>query len=116
VSFSVYEKISAAMELHSIVVLTLREPREKVWGALMALTPAGITIRGVEVNSFDEILRQVSAGEAGRDVFPMVFYPMHRVERMSVDETVGGIPSLAERFEKKVGISVLNFLDARNET
>jgi len=27
-----------------------------------------------------------------------VFYPLHRVERMERDETVGGIPSLEHRF------------------
>ncbi len=100
------------MELQSIVVLTLHSPREKIWGVLAALTAAGITIRGIEVNSFDEVLRQIAAGEASLGALPTVFFPMNRVERMSLDETVGDIPSLAERFEKKLGLSVVQFLNA----
>ena len=100
------------METCSIVVLTLHGPKEKIWGELAALTPAGITVRGIELDSFDEVLRQIAAGEAGVGVISTVFYPIHRVERMSMDETVGEIPSLAERFEKKVGLTVGEFLSA----
>ena len=98
------------MEIRSIVVLTLYSPREKIWGELVALTPAGITVRGMELNAFEEVLRQIGAGEAGVGVLSIVFYPMHRVERMAMDETVGEIPSLAERFERKVGLTVGEFL------
>jgi hypothetical protein len=103
------------MELQTIVVLTLHDPKEKVWGELLSLTPAGITIRGADVNSFDEVMRQIAAGEATSGAMSTVFYPMHRVERMSLDETVGEIPSLAERFERKLGLSVLQFLNAQHE-
>jgi len=100
------------METQSIVVLTLHAPRERIWGELVALTPAGITIRGIDLNSFEELLRQIAAGEAGVGALSTVFYPMHRVERMAMDETVGEIPSLAERFERKIGLTVLEFLRA----
>ena len=100
------------MEIRSIVVLTLHSPKEKIWGELVALTSAGITVRGIELNSFDEVLRQIAAGEAGVGVLSTVFYPIHRVERMAMDETVGEIPSLAERFERKVGLTVGEFLRA----
>lgn len=100
------------MELQSIVILSLHSPKEKVWGELVALTPAGITVRGIELNSFDEVVRQIAAGESGAGALSTVFYPIHRVERMTVDETVGEIPSLAERFEQRVGLTVLDFLHA----
>ena len=100
------------MEIRSIVVLTLHSPKEKIWGELVALTSAGITVRGIELDSFDEVLRQIAAGEAGVGVLSTVFYPIHRVERMAMDETVGEIPSLAERFERKVGLTVGEFLRA----
>jgi hypothetical protein len=35
-----------------------------------------------------------------------VFYPMHRVERMEKDETVGPIVSYCERFHREVGRTV----------
>ncbi len=100
------------MEIESIVILTLHSPKERIWGELVALTPAGLTVCGIELNSFDELLRQISAGEAGCGALSTVFYPMHRVERMALDETVGEIPSLAERFEQRIGLSVRDFLRA----
>lgn len=103
------------MEIHSVVILTLHSPKEKIWGELVALTPAGITVRGVDLNSFDDLLHQITAGDVGVGALSTVFYPIHRVERMSFDETVGQIPSLAERFEAKVGISILQFLRAGHE-
>ena len=103
------------MEIHSVVVLTLHSPRQQVWGELVALTPVGITIRGIDLNSFEELLRQIGAGEASVGALSTVFYPIHRVERMALDETVGEIPSLAERFHQKVGLSVQQFLRAGHE-
>jgi hypothetical protein len=103
------------MELHSIVILTLHTPRERIWGELLALTPAGITVRGAELNAFEEVLRQIAAGEAGAGVLSTVFYPMCRIERVALDEAVGEIPSLAERFHQKVGRTVLEFLEAGHE-
>lgn len=98
------------MELRSIVILTLHSPKERIWGELLALTPAGLTVRGIELSSFEEILRQIGAGEAGPGVLSTVFYPIHRVERMALDETVGEIPSLAQRFQQKVGMTLEEFL------
>ncbi len=103
------------MELHSIVILTLHSPKEKIWGELLALTPSGITIRGVDVNSFEEVLRQIGSGESGTGALATMFYPSHRVEKMALDETIGEIPSLAERFERKLGLSLLEFLGAGHE-
>jgi len=100
------------MDLQSIVVLTLHSPRERIWGELVGLTAAGITVRGTELNSFEEVVRQIAAGEAGLGALATVFYPIHRVERMALDETIGEIPSLAERFERKIGITVVDFLNA----
>jgi hypothetical protein len=103
------------MEVHSIVILTLHSPRERIWGEMLALTPAGITVRGIELGAFEEVLRQIAAGESGVGALSAVFYPMHRIERMALDETVGEIPSLAERFQRKVGLTVLEFLHAGHE-
>ena len=47
------------MEIRSFVVLSLHSPREKIWGEMVALTPAGITIRGVDLNFFEDLLERV---------------------------------------------------------
>jgi hypothetical protein len=83
----------------AVVIITLNHPREKYWGAVLAISPAGIAIRGIDLNSFDDFNRQVNAGEP---VAPhVVFFPMYRVERMEADLRNGEFPSMAERFESK---------------
>jgi hypothetical protein len=98
------------MELHSIVVLSLHTPREKVWGELLAINPAGVTMRGIDLNSFDHVVRQINEPEGERIGLPTVFFPMNRVERVSLDEPSGSIPSMAELFARKVGRSLLEYL------
>jgi hypothetical protein len=98
------------MEPDTIVVLSLNNPREKVWGKLVALTGAGVTIQGLDLNSFNDWMRQVLDAEPEVIALATVFYPMHRVERVSQDERAGDFPSLAERFEDRIGISLLEYL------
>ena len=83
------------------VLLTLSEPREKFWGVLLQVSAAGISLRGLELNSFEDFVHLVRAGEPASPA--AVFFPMHRVERMEVDEHSGDIPSLRERFQEKTG-------------
>lgn len=97
------------MEIHRFVILSLHSPKEKIWGELVALTPAGITVRGVDLNYFEELLRQAAAGEAGTESLSTVFYPMYRVERMALDEGYPEVPSLGDRFERRIGTKVQKF-------
>ena len=85
----------------SVVIVTLNMPREKFWGTLLALTPAGASLRGIDLNSLDDFARQVRDGD--RVSANMVFFPMHRIERIESDARNGDIPSLQERFENKAG-------------
>jgi hypothetical protein len=98
------------MELHSIVVVSLHTPKEKVWGELLALNPAGITLRGIDLNSFDHFVSQVNAPDGERVGLPTVFFPMTRVERVALDEPTGSIPSMNELFARKVGRSLADYL------
>jgi len=98
------------MDPHSIVVVSLHSPREKVWGELLAITPAGITIHGVDLNSFDHFVKQINEPESERIGLPTVFFPITRVERVSLDEPSGSIPSMAEIFARKVGRSLAEYL------
>jgi hypothetical protein len=98
------------MDPHSIVVVSLHTPKEKVWGELLAIHPAGITMRGIDLNSFDHFIRQVNQPDGDRVGLPTVFFPMNRVERVALDEPSGAIPSMAELFERKVGRSLAQYL------
>jgi hypothetical protein len=85
----------------AVVIATLNMPREKFWGMLVALTPAGASIRGIDLNSLEDFARQVRDGDEVNA--NMVFFPMHRIERIEIDIRNGDIPSLQERFENKAG-------------
>jgi len=67
----------------------------------MELNPAGLGIRGIDLNSFDDFCRMIR--EAESVAASAVFFPMHRIERIELDIRNGSIPSLSERFESKSG-------------
>jgi hypothetical protein len=98
------------MDPHSIVVVSLHTPKEKVWGELLAIHPAGITMRGIDLNSFDHFIRQINEPDGERTGLPTVFFPMNRLERIALDEPSGAIPSMAELFSRKVGRSLADYL------
>src|SRR5207245_1535948 len=101
---------AASMEPHSIVVVSLHTPKEKVWGELLAIHQAGSTLRGIDLNSFDDFVRQINGPEGERIGLPTLFFPMNRVERIALDEPSGAIPSMAEIFQRKIGRSILEYL------
>lgn len=98
------------MQPNSIVVISLHTPKEKIWGELLAINPAGVTVRGIDLNSFDHFLRQINGPEGERIGLPTVFFPMNRVERIALDESSGAIPSMAEIFARKIGRSITDYL------
>jgi hypothetical protein len=85
-----------------MVIVTLGNPREKVWGTILSLTPEGLSLCGVELASFDDLVSLVKDGEPFSP--GVVFFPMHRVERMEFDLPDGNIPSLSQRFTSKTGL------------
>lgn len=103
------------MEAESVIIVSLNTPKEKIWGRLLSLTQAGVTVQGIDLNAFDDWLKQVVEEQPSVIPLSTVFYPMHRVERVALDEPSGDIPSLAQRFSERIGISLLAYLDMRNE-
>ena len=84
-----------------MVLVTLGNPREKFWGAILDLAPAGISLRGIHLQSFDNCVAMAKAGEPFSPT--VVFFPLHRVERVELDATSGDIPSLTQQFLAKSG-------------
>jgi hypothetical protein len=85
-----------------MVLVTLGDPREKFWGAILSLNPEGLSLCGVELASFDDLISLVKDGEPFTP--SVVFLPMHRLERMELDLPDGSIPSLSQRFTTKTGL------------
>jgi len=98
------------LQVDSIVIVSLISPKEKMWGQLLLLEPKGATVRGIDLNSFDDFIRQVIQKEETAVGLNTVFFPMHRVERIMVDEPSGSIPSLSQRFHAKVGLTIQEYL------
>ena len=87
------------------VIIVLHTPREKCWGVLDEINAAGVFLRGLDLNAFDDWLRAITHEEPFVG-FGDLFFPMWRVERISKDETSGGIPSLCDQAEHRTGRTV----------
>ncbi|PYX44383.1 MAG: hypothetical protein DMG83_13915 [Acidobacteria bacterium] len=94
----------------TMVVTTLANPREKFWGAILSLSAEGLSLRGIELASFEDLVALVKDGEPFS--LGVVFFPMHRVERMELDLPDGNIPSLSQRFTAKTGLDPVTLLRA----
>jgi hypothetical protein len=92
----------------TVVLVTLCSPREKFWGVILSLSVAGISLRGCELNSFEDCVSMVKSGEGFAP--GAVFFPMHRVERMEADASSNGVPSLSERFAAQTGMEAVGVL------
>ncbi len=81
------------------MVVTLGNPRDKFWGMILALAPEGLSMSGIELASFEDLVLMVRDGESFTPA--VVFFPMHRIERIELDLPDGSLPSLSQRFSAK---------------
>ena len=86
----------------AMVIATLSSPREKFWGMILALAPEGLSLSGAELASFEDLTVMVRDGEPFTPA--VVFFPMHRIERVELDLPDGNLPSLSQRFFAKTGL------------
>lgn len=86
----------------ALVIATLCNPREKFWGMILALRPEGLSLSGAELASFEDLAVMVRDGEPFTPA--VVFFPMHRIERVELDLPDGSLPSLSQRFLAKTGL------------
>lgn len=98
------------MKPGSFVVVYLVNPKERYWGALQDLTPAGATLRGLDIASFDDWCRQVAARAEAAIGLTTMFFPILRIEKIILDEASGGGRSMRQTFEQIVGSSVEEYL------
>lgn len=98
----------------SLVIVNLVNPKEKFFGVLRSLSAAGITMRAINLDSFDDWIRQIAKDDdTDIDLFTM-FVPLFRVERIFLDEPAGAIKSFAQRFEDVTGRSIHEHLGLPN--
>ncbi|HUY14990.1 MAG TPA: hypothetical protein VMX16_15385 [Terriglobia bacterium] len=98
------------LEPHSVVVATFVAPRERIWGELVGIRPEGVTLRGIGLDSFEEFLQQSLREGKSEVCMSTAFYPMHRVERIALDEPLGLVGSLSDTFRDRVGMTIQEYL------
>ena len=97
-------------EPSSLVIVNLVNPKEKFFGILTSLSHAGVTVRGINLDSYEDWIREIAHGdEQSLDVTTM-FFPLFRVERIYLDEPSGAIKSYAQRFHDVTGMAVLAYM------
>ena len=99
-------------EKSSLIIVNLVNPKEKFFGVLASLSAAGVTIKAINLDSFDDWIRQLARDdEPDLDLLTM-FFPLFRVERIFLDEPTGAIKSYSQRFEDVVGKPILEYLSS----
>jgi methylmalonyl-CoA/ethylmalonyl-CoA epimerase len=88
------------------VLLYLRDPQEKIWGVLRRLDPSGVVVEGIDLSSFDDWVAELERGEESIVGPSVLYFPMGRLEKILLDRSSGHLPSLAERFERRIGQTV----------
>jgi hypothetical protein len=103
------------MQVDTFVVAYLHSPRERWWGLLHWIASAGITLRGVPLESFEPWARSVARHEEGEITPSTVFFPMNRVERIYEDESTLAVSSHADQFRQWAGQDARLYLAAEPE-
>jgi hypothetical protein len=98
------------MNLNSFVVVNLHSPSERFVGKLIEIGMSGVTLRGLDLGGFEDWMNDIERREMGGICPSTIFFPLHRIEKMLLDEDIGEIPSLSNTFLAKIGTSIDQFL------
>ena len=106
------------LEREAIVIVNLVNPKEKFWGVLLSLSPVGLTIRGINLDSFEDWIRQLARNEQEDQTLDLatMFVPLFRLERLFLDEPVGSVKSYAEVFCDVVGQTPQKYLELEGDS
>jgi len=98
------------MNVNSFVVVNLHSPPERFVGWLIEIGTPGVTLRGLDLGGFDDWMNDIVRKERDGVCPSTTFFPLHRSEKIILDEDVGEIPSLSRTFLAKTGTSIDEFL------
>ena len=90
----------------SLVILHCTNPREKMWGVLLKLDATGAVVRGMDLNTVEDWLRQERSGESALIGPSTFFIPVHRLVRIDLDESHGVLESYGDRYAAGCGRDV----------
>lgn len=104
------EAMIEGFEPNALVILNLVNPKEKFFGVLRSLSAAGVTMRAMNLDTFDDWIHQIARGEDAEIEMVTMFAPLFRVERIFLDEPAGAIRSYTQRFEEVTGQPITGYL------
>jgi hypothetical protein len=99
------------VNVNSIVIVNLVSPVQRFLGRLLEIQTAGITVRGIDLDAFEDWINSITANEESGVQATTTFLPLHRIEKMILDEGIGAIPSLSNAFLARVGKSIGEYLE-----
>ncbi len=97
-------------ETYLYVVIHLHTPREKYWGLLQGTSGAGVWLTGIDLRTVEEQLNYTSADDEGFLVLSTTFFPMQRIEKITVDECLGEIPSIKNSLQRRLDVAIEDLL------
>jgi hypothetical protein len=98
------------MDSGGLVLVTCGSPREKFWGVLLELSQVGATLRAVPLEAYEDYIRQVRDRVVVGICPATLFLPAHRLERIELDESGGGLEGLGDRFARVTGRAAVRWL------
>jgi hypothetical protein len=73
------------------------------------ITAAGVSLRGIDLNAFDDWVHSIVHEEPFVGVCDL-FFPMWRVERIARDEASSEVPAMHQQLEQRTGRTVEELL------
>ena len=95
-----------AIAAGELVIVHCRDPREKMWGVLLRLDAVGLVLRGLDLDSVEDWLRQEWSGQQPLIAPSTFFIPTHRITRVDLDESQTAVATFADRFAEACGRDV----------
>jgi hypothetical protein len=89
-----------------LVVVHCANPKEKLWGLIASLDAVGLTLRGLDLGSVEDWMRQERSGSPPLIQPTTLFLPMHRVLRIDLEESSDAVESYGDRFAEACGRDV----------
>jgi hypothetical protein len=90
----------------SLVIVHCTNPREKLWGVLLRLDAAGAQVRGLDLASVEDWLRQERTDGPSLIAPSTCFVPAHRLLRIDLDESSGVFEGYGDRYAEACGRDV----------
>jgi len=89
-----------------VVIVHCASPREKLWGLLVRIDGVGAVVRGMDLSSVEDWIRQEARREPP-SIGPTTFLvPTHRLVRIDLDESGPMVEGYADRYRDLCGRDV----------